>query len=76
VIPGLTALLSFQRAVMVMRNTTNAITWATIIEVVGVVVVMWISISYLDAIGAVAAAAALLIGRIGANLYLAPAMSK
>lgn len=74
VIPGLTALLSFQRAVMVMRNATNGITWATIIEVVGVVVVMWLSISYLDAIGAVAAAAALLIGRIGANLYLAPAM--
>jgi len=73
-IPGLTALLSFQRAIMVVRNTTNGITWATIIEVVGVVVVMWISISYLDAIGAVAAAAALLIGRIGANLYLAPAM--
>ncbi len=74
VIPGLTAILSFQRAVMVMRSTTNAITWATIIEVVGVVVVMWISISYLDAIGAVAAATALLIGRIGANMYLAPAM--
>ncbi len=37
-------------------------------------VVMWLSISYLDAIGAVAAAAALLIGRIGANLYLTPAM--
>jgi len=74
VIPGLTALLSFQRAIMVMRNTTNGITWATIIEVVGVVVVMWIAISNLDAIGAIAAAAALLIGRIGANLYLAPAM--
>ena len=74
VIPGLTALLSFQRAVMVIRTTTNRITWATIIEVVGVVAVMWISISFFDAIGAVAAAAALLIGRIGANLYLAPAM--
>ena len=73
-IPGLTALLSFQRAVMVMRNTTNGITWATIIEVVGVVVVMWLSISHLNAIGVVAAAAALLIGRIGANTYLAPAM--
>ena len=75
-IPGLPALLSFQRAVMVMRNATNGITWATIIEVVGVVVVMWLSISYLDAIGAVAAAAALLIGRIGANMYLAPAMKE
>jgi hypothetical protein len=76
VIPGLTALLSFQRAVLVIRTTTNRITWATIIEVVGVVAVMWISISFFNAIGAVAAAAALLIGRVGANTYLAPAMSK
>jgi hypothetical protein len=74
IIPGLTAILSFQRAILVMRNTTNGITWATVIEVVGVLLVMWISISYFNAIGAVAAAAALLIGRIGANLYLAPAM--
>ena len=74
VIPGLTALLSFQRAVMVIRTTTNRITWATIIEVVGTVVVMWAAISVLDAIGAVAAASALLIGRIGANMFMAPAM--
>ena len=74
IIPGLTALLSFQRAVMVIRNTTNRITGATIVEVVGTVVVMWVAISVLDAVGAVAAASALLIGRIGANTYLAPAM--
>jgi len=73
-IPSLTVLLSFQRAILVVRNTTNGITWATIIEVVGVVAVLWIGISQLNAIGAVAAAAALLIGRIGANLYLVPAM--
>ncbi len=76
VIPGLTAILSFQRAVMVIRTSTNRITWATIIEVVGTVVIMWVAISVLDAVGAVAAASALLIGRIGANLYLAPAMKK
>ncbi len=74
VIPGLTTILSFQRAVMVIRSTTNRVTLATIIEVVGTVVVMWVAISVLDAVGAVAAASALLIGRIGANLYLAPAM--
>jgi hypothetical protein len=74
IIPGLTALLSFQRAVMVIRTTTDRITWATIIEVVGTVVVMWVAISIFDAVGAIAAASALLIGRIGANLYLAPAM--
>jgi hypothetical protein len=59
---------------MVIRTTTNRITWATIIEVVGTVVVMWVAISVFDVIGAVAAASALLIGRIGANMYLAPAM--
>jgi hypothetical protein len=74
VVPGLTALLSFQRAVMVVRGTTNGITWATIIEVVGTITVMWLAISVFDVVGAIAAAAALLIGRIGANLYLAPAM--
>jgi hypothetical protein len=73
-IPGLTTLLSFQRAILVTRGTTNAITTATVIEVVGVVAVMWLAITRLDAVGAVAAAAALLIGRIGANLYLVPAL--
>jgi len=74
IIPGLTALLSFQRAIMVVRSTTNRITWATILEVVGTVVVLWVAISIFDVVGAVAAAAALLLGRIGANVYLAPAM--
>lgn len=73
-LPGLAALLSFQRAILVVRGTTNAITMATSIEVVGVVIVLWVAISRLDAVGAVAAAAALLIGRIGANLYLTPAL--
>jgi hypothetical protein len=74
VMPGLTALLSFQRAVMVVRNTTNRITRATVIEVIGAVTVMSIAIWAFDAIGAIAAASALLIGRIGANSYLSPAM--
>jgi hypothetical protein len=73
-LPGLAALLSFQRAILVVRGTTNSITLATIIEVVGVVVVLWVAIVQLDAVGAVAASAALLIGRIGANVYLIPAL--
>ena len=55
IIPGLTALLSFQRAVMVIRATTNRITWATIIEVVGTIVVMWLAISVFDVVGAAVA---------------------
>lgn len=73
-IPGLTALLSFQRAVHVVRGTTGAITGATIIEVTGVVVVLWLAIGRLDAVGAVGAAAALLVGRFGANLVLASSL--
>jgi hypothetical protein len=73
-IAALTALLSFQRAVMVVRQTTDSITWATIIEVVGVVAVLWLTISVYDLVGAVAATAALLIGRLGANLFLVPAL--
>ncbi|MFV2072616.1 MAG: hypothetical protein ACC742_08190, partial [Thermoanaerobaculales bacterium] len=74
IMPGLTALLSFQRAIMVVRNSTTGITWATLIEVIGVVAVLWIAIAHLDVVGAIAAAAALLLGRIGANLSLIPAL--
>lgn len=74
VMPGLTALLSFQRAVAVVRDTTEAITRATLFEVAGVFAVLWLAIGRLDAVGAVAAAAALLIGRIGANAALAPTL--
>jgi hypothetical protein len=73
-IPGLTALLSFQRSIMVIRSTTNRITWATVIEVGGTIVMLWAAIAIFDVVGAIAAAAALLLGRIGANVYLAPAM--
>ncbi len=73
-IAGLTALLSFQRAVLVARGATDGITWATVIEVAGVVAVLWIAIAGLDLVGAIAATTALLIGRVGANAYLAPAL--
>jgi hypothetical protein len=74
VMPGLTALLSFQRAVAVVRDITEAVTRATLIEVAAVFVVLWLAIDRLDAVGAAAAAAALLIGRIGANISLAPTL--
>ena len=71
IMPGLTALLSFQRAMAVVRDTTEAVTRATLIEVAGVFLVLWLAIDRLDPVGAVAAAAALLIGRLGANASLA-----
>jgi hypothetical protein len=70
ILPGLTVLLSFQRAMLVNFKTTSFITWATAIEVGGVVAILCLGIFGLDAVGVVAAAVALVVGRLGANLYL------
>jgi len=71
IMPGLTVLISFQRAVLVEAKNTKPITLATVIEFAGIVVVLFILIKYFSAIGITAAATAFIIGRLGANLYLA-----
>ncbi|MGD8440710.1 MAG: hypothetical protein PVG53_09250 [Holophagae bacterium] len=73
-IPGLAVVLSFQRAVLVRRKRTLSVTLATVIEVGGAVAVLTVGIFALGAVGVVAAASALLIGRLGANLFLAPVL--
>lgn len=69
-LPGLEVLISFQRAVLVDARKTSPITIATIIEVLGIVIVLFIGIKFFDAVGAVAAALAYALGRVGANTYL------
>lgn len=71
-IPGLAVLLSFQRAVLVHAKRTMPVTMATVIEVVGIVAVLSIGVFFFHAVGIVAAAIALVLGRVGANLYLIP----
>ncbi len=71
--PGLSVLLSLQRSILVATRKTSPITWATASEVTGIILVMFIGITYLDLIGAVAATSALIIGRLAANLYVVPA---
>jgi len=71
-VPGLAVILSFQRAVLVHAKRTMPVTVATVIEVVGIVTVLSIGVFVLDTVGAIAAAFALLLGRIGANIYLTP----
>ena len=71
IMPGLTVLISFQRAALVEAKNTKPITLATVIEFAGIVGVLFILIKYFSAIGITAAAAAFIIGRLGANLYLA-----
>ncbi len=68
----LSVLLSFQRSILVNGRTTKPITWTSIIEVAGIVVVLFVTIQLMGMVGAVAAAVAILLGRVAANLYLVP----
>lgn len=71
-LPGLTVLISLQRGILVNSKHTGPITWATCIEVAGIIGVLFISIHYLDLVGAAAAAGAFTLGRLFANIYLFP----
>jgi hypothetical protein len=68
--PGFTVLLSFQRAMLVNDRRTLHVSIATGLEVIGVAAVLTIGIGPLRAIGAIAAASALMIGRLAAVVYL------
>jgi hypothetical protein len=68
--PMLSVLLSFQRSLLVALRKTGPVTWASAIEVVGILVVLFITIRLGDWIGAIAAATAFMIGRLMSNLYL------
>jgi len=69
-IPGLAVLLAFQRSIMVTANDTRPITGATITEVLIITLILAVSILYLNSPGAVGAAWALILGRLGGNIYL------
>ena len=70
--PGLSVLLSFQQGIMVNSRNTKLIPRATLLEVLMMIGVLFVSIYFLDFIGATAAACAYIIGRACANLYLFP----
>jgi len=68
--PGLTLLLSVQRAILVNTHHTSPVTAATGIEVGGILLLLFIGIYGFDLYGAVAATGALTIGRLVANAFL------
>ena len=72
VIPALSVLLSFQRAILMNGRYTKPITAATIIEVSGILASLLALTQGLLLIGATAAAIAFIAGRVGANAYLVP----
>jgi len=75
-LPGFSVLLFFQRAVLLNARLTQPITWATGLEVAVIAAVLLIGIHFLDAVGAVAAAAAMLLGRLAANALMFPPFFK
>ena len=75
-LPAGSVWMAFQRAVLVHARETTSITWASIVEVAAVVTVLAVTIHALSWVGAVAAATAILLGRVVGNLWLiAPAIS-
>lgn len=70
VMPGLTILIAFQRAVLIGAGRTKPITIATSIEFFGIISILFLSINFFNAVGVIAAAIAFLTGRLLANSYL------
>ncbi len=70
IFPATTVFISFQRAILVFYRKTNPITYATIIEVVGIIITLIITIKFFTLVGVIAAIIAYTLGRIAAIIYL------
>lgn len=70
VIPGLLVILAFQRAFLVNSRKTKPITTATVIEVSTVFALLFVTVRFLDMIGAVGAVVSIDLGRMMAIAYL------
>jgi len=70
VLPVLSVVLALQRALLVSGRRTDPITWASVLEVAVVAATLIVMIRFFDVVGAVAAACALVLGRLAANGYL------
>ena len=72
IFPALTCFIGFQRAILVSVRNTKPITFATVSEVSGILLTLFITIHFFDSIGVVAAIIAYILGRLVANFYLYP----
>ncbi len=70
VMPGLSVWLSYQRGSLVNAHRTKPITIATVIEVTGIIVLLWLTIHQWGWVGAVAGTFSLVLGRFLANGFL------
>ena len=69
-LPACSVWMAFQRATLVHARETRPITWASLVELAVVVAVLAATIVSLSWTGAVAAAAAILAGRVVGNVWL------
>jgi len=76
IFPALTVMISFQRGLLVCDKNTQPITYASILEVAGVGIMMFVGIKYLNLIGVTAAIIAYIFGRLLSNGYLASSFFK
>ena len=72
VFPALSVTLAVQRALLVHAHRTTPISWVTLMEVFTVATALTVEIHVFGMVGAIAAAAALVIGRIVGILWLVP----
>jgi hypothetical protein len=70
--PALGAAQALERALMINVRNTRPVTGATVTELVGIVVVLWIMVRGVDLAGATAAALAIFTGRLAGTLFLLP----
>jgi len=70
ILPALSVLMSFQRALLVSSRLTRPLTGATALEITAVAAILSVAIFRFDLMGAVAATLAVVLGRIAANVYL------
>jgi progressive ankylosis protein len=69
-LPAMEYWLSFQRSRFILNGQTRVITAATMSEVGGIALVMYVCIGPFGMIGAVAGSIAQILGRLAANLFL------
>jgi len=76
VVPALTVLLSLQRAILVQGRRTVPVTWAAMVEVGGILVILLLTVHHFGLVGATAAAIALVLGRVACISSLVPSCSR
>jgi len=68
--PALSVTLSMQRSLLVHRRTTGPVTWASALEVAGILLTLVVTLKMGNWVGATAAATAFMVGRCMGILWL------